>query len=146
MAEVAAKPSLSLVRRFNASPEAVWRAWTDPEALKHWMAPTDRHSVELAEADVRVGGRYRLVMKAPDGELHDVSGVYREVVPNRKLVCTWAWKSTPERESLVTVLLRATPEGTELTLTHEAFFDEAARDRHQQGWIGCIDQLERFLA
>ena len=146
MAEVAAKPSLSLVRRFNASPEAVWRAWTDPEALKHWMAPTDRHSVELAEAAVRVGGRYRLVMKAPDGELHDVSGVYREVVPNRKLVCTWAWKSTPERESLVTVLLRATPEGTELTLTQEAFFDEAARDRHQQGWIGCIDQLERFLA
>ena len=145
MAEVAQKPSLSLVRRFNASPEALWRAWTDPQSLKRWMAPTDRHSVELAETDVRVGGRYRLVMKAPDGELHDVSGVYREVVPNRKLVYTWAWRSTPERESLVTLQLRATGEGTELTLTHEGFVDEAARDRHQHGWSGCLAQLERLL-
>lgn len=65
MAEVAQKPSLLLVRRFNASPEALWRARTDPQSLKQWMAPTDRHSVELAETDVRVGGRYRLVMKDP---------------------------------------------------------------------------------
>lgn len=145
MAEVAQKPSLSLVRRFKASPETLWRALTDPAALKAWMAPTNRHSVELAEADVRVGGRYRLVMKAPDGELHDVSGVYREVVPNRKLVYTWAWRTTPERESLVTLQLRAVAGGTELTLTHEAFFDEAARDRHQEGWSGCLAQLERFV-
>ena len=60
-----------------------------------------------AEADVRVGGRYRIVVRTPDGEEHDVSGVYREVVPNEKLVFTWAWRSTPERESLVTIALKA---------------------------------------
>ena len=59
-----------------------------------------------AEADARVGGRYRIVMRTSDGEEHDVSGVYREVVPNEKLVFTWAWRSTPERESLVTVMLK----------------------------------------
>ncbi len=46
MAEVAQKPSLSLVRRFKASPETLWRAWTYPAALKRGMAPTDRHSVD----------------------------------------------------------------------------------------------------
>ena len=140
------KPALSIVRKFKASPEKVWRAWTDPQTLKQWMAPGDAFSVPLVETDVRVGGHYHFVMKSPDGEEHDVSGVYREVILNRKLVYTWAWKSTPERESLVIVELRAAGSGTELTLKHEQFFDADARDRHQQGWDGCIGRLESLLA
>ena len=145
MADTGPKPSLSIVRQFSVAPEKVWRACTDPQALTQWMAPSDAFSVLVAEADVRVGGRYRIVMKAPDGEEHDVSGVYREVVPNRKLAYTWAWKSTPERESIVTLHFRDTGHGTELTLIHEAFADVAARDRHHQGWLGCIGRLERLL-
>jgi len=145
-ARLAEKPSLTLTRSYPVAPEKVWRAWTDPGAMKRWFAPSDAFSVPVVEADVRVGGRYRIVMKAPDGEQHDVSGVYREVVPNRKLVFTWAWRSTPERESLVTVLLRAAGSGTELTLTHEQFFDEEARDKHQQGWIGCLGRLDKLFA
>ena len=144
--DIKAKPSLSLERKLKAAPAEVWRAWTDPEAMKRWFAPSDAFSVPIAEAEVRVGGRYRIVMKAPDGEQHDVSGVYREVVPNRKLVFTWAWRSTPERESLVTVWLRPAGSGTELTLTHEQFFDDEARDKHQHGWIGCLDRLEKLFA
>lgn len=144
-AAIKQKPSISIVRIFKAAPEKVWRAWTDPQTLKQWMAPSDAFAVLLAEADVRVGGRYRIVMKSPDGEEHDVSGVYREVTLNRKLVYTWAWKGTPERESLVTVELRAAGSGTELTLKHEQFVDAAARDRHQHGWDGCIGRLERLL-
>ena len=82
----------------------------------------------------------------PDGEMHDVSGIYREVIPNRKLVYTWAWKTTPERESLVTVELRALNGGAEPTRLHEQFFDVEARDRHQQGWIGCLTRLDWALA
>jgi uncharacterized protein YndB with AHSA1/START domain len=99
-----------------------------------------------AEADVRVGGRYRWVMRSANGETHDVGGVYREIVPDRKLVFTWAWRSTPERESLVTVELKPDGDGTLLTLTHEQFFDADARDRHQQGWTGSLDKLEKFVA
>ncbi|HET6469968.1 MAG TPA: SRPBCC domain-containing protein, partial [Geminicoccaceae bacterium] len=69
-----------------------------------------------------------------------------EVVPDAKLVFTWAWRSMPERESLVTVLLRPDGDGTLLTLTHERFFDEDARDRHRSGWSGALDKLERHLA
>ena len=142
---LAAKPSLTLKRRINAAPEKVFSAWTDPAKIKHWFGPTHIETL-LAETDARVGGRFRIVMRGDDGEEHDVRGVYREVVPNRKLVFTWAWRTTPERESLVTVDVKPDGDGTMLTLTHEQFFDEAARDRHRSGWSGCLDKLEQFFA
>jgi uncharacterized protein YndB with AHSA1/START domain len=143
--QAATKPSLTLKRRFKAPPAKVFAAWTDPEKIRRWMGPEGVVGLS-AEMDARAGGRYRLLMRSPDGEEHDVSGVYREVVPNEKLVFTWAWKSTPERQSLVTVLLKPDGDGTLLTLTHEQFFDETARDHHRQGWTGSLDKLERFVA
>jgi uncharacterized protein YndB with AHSA1/START domain len=76
---------------------------------------------------------------------HNVGGVYREIVPNEKLVFTWAWRSTPERESLVTVIFKEDGGGTIMTLLHEQFFDEAARDSHNAGWTSTIDKLEKYL-
>ena len=108
------------------------------------FGPAGVESVE-AKTDLRVGGRYHITMHVP-GDRHDVMGVYREMVPNEKLVFTWAWKSTPERESLVTVTLKPDGAGTLLTLLHEQFFDADARDRHQQGWGGAIDKLEKLFA
>lgn len=140
------RPSLSIVRKYDAAPGKVWRAITEPEMLKKWMAPSDAFKVPVAEADLRVGGRYHIIMNAPDGQVHDVSGVYREIVPNKKLVYTWAWKSTPERQSVVTIELRAAGGGTELTLKHEQFFDEEARNHHEQGWNGCLARLEKAVA
>ena len=67
-------------------------------------------------------------------------------MPDRRLVFTWAWESTPERESLVTIDIRPDGAGCLLTLTHERFFDEAARDRHHAGWSGTLDKLERLFA
>jgi uncharacterized protein YndB with AHSA1/START domain len=138
------KPSLTLKRRFNASPEKVFSAWTDAKKLGRWFGPATSEPV-LAETDPRVGGRYRIVVRAQNGEEHDVSGRFRELVPNRKLAFTWAWRSTPERESLVTVQLEPDGSGTMLTLTHEEFFDEAARDRHRSGWGQVLDHLDQML-
>ncbi len=139
------KPSLTLKRRIKAPPAKVFAAWTDPEKVKGWMGPGEIKAVS-AECDVRVGGRYHWVMQSPAGEIHDVGGVYREVVPNEKLVFTWAWKTMPERESLVTVLLKPDGDGTLLTLTHEQFFDTDARDRHQGGWTGALDKMEKYFS
>ena len=139
------KPSLTLKRRLKAPPAKVFAAWTDPEKMKRWMGPGPVQAV-TTEIDARVGGRYRIVMGSPDSETHTIGGVYREFVPNQKLVFTWAWKSTPERESLVTVVLKPDGDGTLLTLMHEHFYDEEARDRHQHGWLGSLDKLEKFVA
>ena len=145
MAAVITKPSLTVKRRFNAPPAKVFSAWTEPEKITRWMGPGEVKTIR-AENDLRVGGRYRIVMQAPSGEEHDVSGVYREVIANEKLVYTWTWKTMPERESLVTVTFKPDGAGTLLTLTHEQFFDEDARNRHQHGWEGALAKLENYLA
>jgi uncharacterized protein YndB with AHSA1/START domain len=142
--QTAVKPSLTIKRHLNAPPAKVFAAWTEPEKLIQWFGPGQIRDVR-AEMDVRVGGRYHIGARSPDGEEHNVGGVYREVVPNEKLVFTWAWRSTPERESLVTVELKRDGDGTLLTLTHEQFFDEDARNRHQHGWDGSMLRLERVL-
>ena len=141
---MSSKPALTLKRRLNAPPSKIYRAWTDAAKISRWFGPEDAEILR-AETDVRVGGRFRIVFRGPDGEEHDVGGIYREVVPDQKLVFTWAWRSTPERESLVTVALKRDGDGTLLTLLHEQFFDEAARDRHGRGWNGTLDKLESYV-
>jgi uncharacterized protein YndB with AHSA1/START domain len=142
---VLVEPSLTLKRRLKASPASVYAAWTDPEKVVKWFGP-DAGPVEHAEFDVRVGGRYAVTFRTENGEQHNVSGVYREVVPDEKLSFTWAWRSTPERESLVTVLIKPDGTGSLLTLNHEKFFNEKARDDHRYGWTGCLDKLVVFLS
>ena len=140
------KPFLNLVRAYPVAPEKVWRAWTDAQALKKWWGPGPGEPVAVAELDVRVGGRFRIVFGGPQGTAHEVQGTYQEVVPNRKLVFTWTWpNSTPERESVVTIVFRASDDGTELDFRHEQLFDEKVRDDHQRGWTGSLDKLEKFL-
>jgi uncharacterized protein YndB with AHSA1/START domain len=140
------RPRLSIVRTYPVAPEKVWRAWTDPQALARWFGPGEANSVTRADIDLRVGGRYHIVFHTPDCEDHDVSGVYQEVVLHRRLVFSWAWKSTPERVSRVSLDLRAVDGGTELSFLHDRFFDREARNNHERGWGGSFAKLDAFLA
>lgn len=144
---LATRPSLALQRRLHARPAKVYAAWTDPEKIARWFGPSQVKAGSVqAEIDLRTGGHYRIAFDMMDGQHHQVGGVYREVVPNQRLVFSWAWHSTPERKSLVTVALKSDGDGTLLTLQHEQLFDEAARDGHKSGWIGTLDKLEKFIA
>jgi uncharacterized protein YndB with AHSA1/START domain len=146
LAQSAAKPSLTLRRRLKAAPSKVFAAWTDPEKLAHWFGPRDTVAGSVrAEVDLRPGGRYQMNFATAGGEQHEVGGVYREIVPDTRLVFTWAWRSTPERQSLVTVTIAPDGDGSLLILHHEQFFDQKARDGHERGWTGTLERLERFL-
>ena len=138
--------SLAIVRKLKASPRAVWRALTQPDALKQWIPPSDDVEVFIVETDLRVGGRYHILMKTRTGVEHDVSGVYREVILNTKLVYTWTSTSTAERTSLVTIELTPAGDGTELLLKHEGFEDNKACGQHEQLWTGRLRRLARLLA
>ena len=129
------KPSLTLKRRLKATPAQVFAAWTDPEKIVRWFGPAETIAGSVrAQMDVRAGGKYQMNFKTEDGEAHQVGGVYREVVPNSRLQFTWAWHSTPERESLVTVTMASDgATGCIITLLHEQFFDQAAADGHKRG-------------
>ena len=138
---------LVVKRSFKAPVERVYAAWTDAEQIKRWFAPGDM-TVPLAEADVREGGHYRVQMSGggSDCEFHTTGGVYREVIPNQRLVFTWQWEGS-ELETLVTLKFKPlSANETELTLIHEGFDNEDTRDKHGQGWEGCLAKLEAFLA
>ena len=144
---VTTRPSLTLKRRFNAPPEKIYAAWTEPANLIRWFGPAMvQQQTVRADIDARIGGRYRISFDDARGEHHEVGGTYRELVPHRRLVFSWAWHATPERESQVTVLLQPDGAGTLLTLHHERLFDAAARDAHERGWTGTFDKLQRRFA
>lgn len=141
---MASKPSLTLKRRLKAPPEKVYEAWTDPEQMIRWWGGNDP-TTRVAETDVRPGGRFHVGFKGDNGEQHDVSGIYKEIVPNRRLVFSWAWRTTPERESQVTIDLKPDGGGTILTLLHEQFFSQKACDDHKVGWGFGLDNLEKIF-
>jgi uncharacterized protein YndB with AHSA1/START domain len=146
-AQLKDKPALTLHRKFPVAPEKVWRAWTEPQALKQWFGPAgEQQPVSVADIDLRPGGRFRLAFGGPDGNEHEAAGVYKEVQPYSKLVFSWCWpRTTPDRISQVTILLRPEGKGTDMEFRHEQFFDEAARDGHKQGWTVTFGKLEAFL-
>ena len=135
-------PSVTIVRRIKASPAKVWAAITRPDQMIQWWGP-DAGPTLRADVDVRPGGRFSVVFRLLNSDEHNPTGIYREVVPERKLVFTWDLPG--ERESLVTILLKPIDGGTELTLHHEHLPDEAKRQSHEQGWRGLLDKLPLFL-
>lgn len=137
-------PSLTLVRRFRAPPARVWAAWTQPEVMVLWFGPHHTRA-EHAEADLRLGGRFRVVLREDTGERHEATGLYQEIEVERRLVFSWNWVSTPERVSRVTVTFRRVPEGTEVTLTHDRFADADTATRHTRGWTESLERLGTLL-
>jgi uncharacterized protein YndB with AHSA1/START domain len=78
-----------------------------------------------------------------------VTGVFREILPPRRLVFTWTWEAPDPHaglETLVTVELLASGGDTEVVVTHEWFPTAATRDRHEAGWRATLDRLEEVLA
>jgi len=114
--------------------------------LKQWFGPAGPQAVSVADVDLRAGGRFRLVFGGSDGNEHEAAGVYKEVVANRKLVFSWCWpRTTPDRISQITILLRHEGGGTDMEFRHEQFYDEAARDGHRRGWTETFGKLDAFL-
>jgi uncharacterized protein YndB with AHSA1/START domain len=142
---LAGNTTLSLTRHFDAPPELVWKAWTDPEAMKAWLCPGDGFTAPVVESDLRVGGRYRIVMRGPDGKDYETSGTYEVIDPPHVIRYTWTWTSTPHRLAMVTVTLRPEHGGTALHLRHEGLVDELDRQNHEGGWSNSLATLARWI-
>jgi uncharacterized protein YndB with AHSA1/START domain len=141
---------LHMTRRFEAPPERVFDAWTDPALLKRWFHAGPDWTTPEADVDLREGGRYRLAMRTTEGEVHAVVGEYKEISRPDRLVYTWAWESSENAEmgteTLVTVEFNGEGDGTAVELTHTGFPSENSRDQHAHGWEGCLANLERLFA
>ena len=144
---------LVLTRLIAAPREALYRAWTEPELLKQWFAPLP-YTTPSAALDVRPGGASHIVMRGPDGADLPNSGVYLEVVPNRRLVFTDAYVSAwaPAEKPFMTVILTFEDEAGKTRYTarvrHWTVADKQAHEQmgFHQGWGVGADQLEALVA
>src|SRR6185436_8267185 len=85
--EILSDTEILIARAFNAPRDLVFEAMTKPEHVKQWYGCATM-TVISAEIDLRVGGKWRYLVRMPDGSEHGFSGVYKEIVPPLKIVST----------------------------------------------------------
>jgi uncharacterized protein YndB with AHSA1/START domain len=163
-AATAVEGALEITRVFDAPRDLLWKAWTEPEHFKKWWGPKD-FAVPKISVDLRPGGRYTYCMRGegPDGIVRDYcgAGVYREIVPLQRLVCTdsfadekgnvvpasyYGMEGEWPLELLVTVTFEAYNGKTRLTLQHAGIPAGTMRELTAAGWNESFDKLADVLA
>jgi uncharacterized protein YndB with AHSA1/START domain len=145
---------LELTRETDVAPELVWRAWTEPDLLVQWFTPKPWET-PVAEVDLRPGGKFRTVMRGPDGEENDNQGCYLEVVPNERLVWTAAlapgFRPQPGPLPFTAIVeLERTPSGGTKYRAIAMHQDPEGRKVHDEmgfhdGWGAVFDQLVELM-
>jgi uncharacterized protein YndB with AHSA1/START domain len=147
-------------RTFDASLEAVWQAWTDPEKLKAWWGPQNTVIPEC-EVDLKVGGRFYIVMEATEG-MGEYKGTrwpmeaeYTVVEPNTKLSYTAkAWTEGAEETTQIDQVseLVLSEENGKTRLKLKATINKTGPDAGmaaegmQMGYNQQFDKLVAYLA
>jgi uncharacterized protein YndB with AHSA1/START domain len=131
--------TLVVRRRIRATPERLFAAWTEPAQLLEWWGPRGVKCID-ARIDLRVGGRYSIANRFPDGRVLWISGEFEVIEPPHRLEYTWRTESQTVSER---VAVRFEPDGdaTDVTITHERILDERTREMHERGWSDCLDGL-----
>lgn len=137
-----------ITRLFNASPQLVFEAWTQPEHIRHWYGTKDLALV-ICQIDLRPEGTYRYVLRDASGQDYAFSGVYREVVPYSRLVYTDSFEGMPGHEALVTLTLKEDDGKTQL-VSRSLYQTVQDRDAHirsgmEQGMKEILARLEEHL-
>jgi uncharacterized protein YndB with AHSA1/START domain len=144
---------ITITRIFDAPRQLVWKAWTDPKHLAQWWGPKN-FSNPVCEVDARAGGKWHIVMRAPDGQEHPCGGVYQEVLEPERLVFTNIAidvEGNPIIDGFTTVLFADEGGKTKITLHTRgtALVDYAAAylQGMEAGWSQSLDRLaERLTA
>ena len=158
MAESASGLILRMTRTFDATPERVFAAWTNPDHFGEWFGPVGMKTVQC-DIDAKVGGAWKLMGEGENipGRDHTgrvrptVSGKYLEIEPPTRLVFTWAWHEKDDfasprgQESIVTIQFKPAGERTEMVFTQAVFKEEQALAAHNRGWTESFDKLGDFL-
>ncbi len=101
-----------------------------------WRALSHRQSISR---------RYRIANQFPDGKILWITGEFESIEPPRKLIYTWRLEPETDASERVTVQFEPRGDVTEVIVTHERIPNQALRDMHQQGWIGCLEGLAKYL-
>ncbi len=138
-AKVMGPQSVRITRTYNAKPEKVFRAWTDPASIGAWLAKGEYFS-----ADVRVGGLFYIEMRGLE-KINPHYGRYLRIESPGAIEFTWVSEWTAGKESVVLIELAERGGKTELTLTHDGLPNEIFADAHAKGWSSFLEELEPRL-
>jgi uncharacterized protein YndB with AHSA1/START domain len=131
-----------MTRVFDAPCRLVFDALTKPELLKRWFGPRG-WSLVVCEADLKVGGAWRWVLRGPDGRDMGMRGVYQEITPPERLVSTESFDDYPG-ESLNTLILSEEDGKTTFTITVR--YASVIKSGMEHGAAECYDKLAEMLA
>jgi uncharacterized protein YndB with AHSA1/START domain len=133
-------------RTFAASAEDVFDAWTSPDVMRRWFHCAPDWDTPEAEVDLRVGGTVRVVMRRPDGTEAGAHGEYTLVDRPHRLVMTWTFDDDPSDQQLIELSFSEVEGSTAVLLVNSSISTKERRDAQDEGWRGCIDELERVIA
>jgi uncharacterized protein YndB with AHSA1/START domain len=135
---------ITLETFFDAPVDDVWRAWTDPARMT-WFGSDPKGRVISAEADARVGGRFRVKFRNSDETEFICHGTYREVERNRKLAFSWEWENEPETISYAMVSLAPVDDRTtRMQFSHADLWEGSAHD-YLEGWRKTFVKLANSM-
>ncbi|HTV21565.1 MAG TPA: SRPBCC family protein [Polyangiaceae bacterium] len=141
--------SFTLERHYDATPARVFAAWSDPESKRRWYFCDDRWVLTEHLFQFEVGGRERMKVRPPDGVIHEFDGVYRDIVPDQRIIYSYDMHVGRDRisVSLATVELAAEGDGTRLAFTEQgAFLDGlASPEEREEGTAVGLDHLGAWL-
>ena len=142
-----ASKGFTLVRTFDATPEEIWEAWTDPDSLAEWFSRWTTTPRDTVTIDARVGGRYTYTMvNDATGDEFPTGGVYREVVPFERLVFTWGQPDgDPDETPVVTITLEPVGERTRMTFDLRGVDGTKGDGFFYDGWEKALDALGEHL-
>jgi uncharacterized protein YndB with AHSA1/START domain len=136
---------LRIERTFPAPAEDVFDAWTDPEVMRRWFHPFPGWDTPEAESELQVGGQVRVVMRRPDGTEAGARGEYRLIDRPHRLVMSWAFDDDPSNEQLIELSFSESEGSTTVLMVNSGISTDRRRDAQDEGWRGCLDQLESVL-
>ena len=131
-------------RTIRATPERLFDAWTNPEQLIEWWGPEGVACI-APSVDLRVGGRYRIGNRMPDGSEIWIVGEFEAVDRPHLLTYSWRLEGRDGDSERVTVRFERRDTETDVIVTHERIANETLRDQHALGWHGCLAGLARFI-
>ena len=136
--------TLMVKRVIDADPETIWEALTDQQIMQKWYfaAEGEEWSATVSN-EPSVGGSFKIDMHGPE-DTYPHEGVYKEVVPNEKLVFTW--NSQAVTDTVVTITLEEVDAGTEVKLVHEFIPTKKEKEAHTRGWTQILVNLEEVIA
>ena len=125
----------------------VFHFLTEPWEVARWWGPNG-FTIPAIDSDPSVGGRYRIAMQPPEGELFHLQGEFLELDPPSLISYTFRWEEPDpdDVETVATLRLGDLGESTELTVEQGTFATEARRDLHARGWTESFEKLGRLLA